>query len=143
MILVDDRFPCDANGQPAFAKNATDGVYWAMVIEKAYAKFAGTYQAMQGGTVTQGLEDLTGGIGYKFDLSKKEKEWIPPKGETPDRLYAALTTRPTRLAACLPSGRAFYCHWEPFAFGCGTSFQRGVSSRRGVCFRPAGAGGWR
>ena len=38
---------------------------------QAYAKFCGCYEAMQGGTVTQGLEDLTGGIGYKFDLDKK------------------------------------------------------------------------
>lgn len=42
---------------------------------------------MRGGTVTQGLEDLTGGIGYKFDLNKKEKQWIPPKGTTPMRLW--------------------------------------------------------
>jgi len=27
---------------------------------------------MQGGTVVQGLEDLTGGIGYKFDLTKDQ-----------------------------------------------------------------------
>jgi hypothetical protein len=60
-----------------------------MIVEKAYAKFAGCYEAMQGGTVTQGLEDLTGGIGYKFDLAKREKEWIPPKGETPDRYAPA------------------------------------------------------
>ena len=37
--------------------------------------------------MTQGLEDFTGGVGYKFDLSKKEKGWIPPKGETPMRLW--------------------------------------------------------
>ena len=42
---------------------------------------------MQGGTVVQGLEEFTGGIGYKFDLEKREKEWIPPKGNDPDRLW--------------------------------------------------------
>ena len=87
VVLIDDRIPCDANGRPAFCRSAEPNVYWAMVIEKAYAKFCGTYEAMQGGTVTQGLEDLTGGIGYKFDLAKKEKEWIPPMGETPERLW--------------------------------------------------------
>ena len=30
---------------------------------------------------------MTGGIGYKFDLTKKEKEWITPRGATPDRLW--------------------------------------------------------
>jgi len=59
-----------------------------MILEKAYAKFCGTYQAMDGGTVTQGLEDLTGGVGYKFDLEKEAyKMWIPPKGDTPERLW--------------------------------------------------------
>ena len=38
----------------------------------------------------QGLEDLTGGIGYKFDLEKREKEWIPPKGSEPDRLWGEM-----------------------------------------------------
>lgn len=42
--------------------------------------------------MTQGLEDLTGGIGYKFDLTRDEadrggvKQWIP-KGEVPERLW--------------------------------------------------------
>ena len=87
VVVVDDRIPCDANGQPAFCRHPDPNVYWAMIIEKAYAKFAGTYEAMQGGTVVQGLEDLTGGIGYKFDLAKREKEWIPPKGDVPERLW--------------------------------------------------------
>lgn len=87
VVLIDDRIPCDATGRPAFCRSQSPNVYWPMIIEKAYAKFCGTYEAMQGGTVTQGLEDLTGGVGYKFDLAKREKEWIPPKGETPDRLW--------------------------------------------------------
>jgi len=87
VVLVDDRIPCDANGNPAFCRHPDPAVYWAMIIEKAYAKFAGCYQALQGGTVVQGLEDLTGGIGYKFNLEKREKEWIPPTGETPERLW--------------------------------------------------------
>jgi len=90
VVIVDDRLPCNSSGQPVFARHHDEGKYWAMIVEKAYAKFCGTYQAMQGGTVTQGLEDLTGGIGYKFDLQKREKEWIPPKGSTPDRLWVEM-----------------------------------------------------
>ena len=87
VVIVDDRIPCDANGQPAFCRSPDPNVYWAMIIEKAYAKYAGCYESMQGGTVVQGLEELTGGIGYKFDLEKKEKEWVPPKGSDPDKLW--------------------------------------------------------
>ena len=90
VVLVDDRIPCDASGLAAFCRNKDPSVYWAMIVEKAYAKLSGSYEAMQGGTVVQGLEDLTGGVGYKFDWEKGEKgerEWIPPKGETPEKLW--------------------------------------------------------
>ena len=94
VVLVDDRIPCgrDEEGKPypVFCRNPDPSVYWAMIIEKAYAKMVGSYEAMQGGTVTQGLEDFTGGIGYKFDLEKKEADWIPPKGSDPDRLWHEL-----------------------------------------------------
>jgi len=92
VILVDDRIPCTADGKPAFARNVDPSVYWVMIMEKVLAKYSGSYEAMQGGTVTQGLEDLTGGIGYKFDLTRDEadrggvKQWIP-KGEVPERLW--------------------------------------------------------
>ena len=82
VVLVDDRIPCDASGLAAFCRNRDPSVYWAMIVEKAYAKLSGSYEAMQGGTVVQGLEDLTGGVGYKFDWEKGEKgekEWVPPK----------------------------------------------------------------
>ena len=70
VVLVDDRIPCDASGLAAFCRNQDPSVYWAMIVEKAYAKLSGSYEAMQGGTVVQGLEDLTGGVGYKFDLGE-------------------------------------------------------------------------
>ena len=70
VILVDGRIPCDANGVPCFARCKDDNVYWAMIVEKAFAKYLGCYDRMAASTVTQGLEDLTGGIGYKFDLEK-------------------------------------------------------------------------
>ena len=92
VILVDDRIPCDANGNPVFCRHPDQRTYWGMIIEKAYAKFAGTYEAMQGGTVTQGLEDLTGGIGYKFDLEKKQKEWVHPETTLWDEMMEKMKT---------------------------------------------------
>ena len=58
-----------------------------MIVEKAFAKYLGCYDRMAASTVTQGLEDLTGGIGYKFDLEKpKYADWILPKGSIPEKL---------------------------------------------------------
>jgi len=60
VILVDDRIPCTADGKPAFARNVDPSVYWVMIMEKVFAKYSGSYEAMQGGTVKRGLEELTG-----------------------------------------------------------------------------------
>ena len=92
VVLVDDRIPCDANGNPVFCRHPDQRTYWGMIIEKAYAKFAGCYEAMQGGTVTQGLEDLTGGIGYKFDLEKREKDWVHPDERLWDEMMEKMKT---------------------------------------------------
>ena len=41
VVLVDDRIPCDAAGKcPAFCRNPDPNVFWAMIVEKAYAKMA-------------------------------------------------------------------------------------------------------
>ena len=106
MILVDDRIPCDANGKPAFARNADERVYWVMILEKAYAKFAGSYSQMAGGTVTQGLEDITGGIttdGYNA-----------PRARFDDQVcFDFMKGRCTRGASCRYSHDPNASGWDP------------------------------
>ncbi len=62
-LLVDDRFPCVARGRadgvPAFAYAARRQL-WAGLIEKAYAKLFGCYEALDGGQTEEALETLTG-----------------------------------------------------------------------------------
>ena len=41
VVLVDDRIPCDANGNPVFCRHPDQRTYWGMILEKAYAKHAG------------------------------------------------------------------------------------------------------
>ncbi len=51
--------------------------YWVPLIEKAYAKLHGSYEALVGGSLSQALVDLTGGVSEKLFLEAPEvKEMI-------------------------------------------------------------------
>jgi len=67
-IVVDDRFPFKW-GQCSFAKSGKKKECWVQVIEKAYAKLHGSYDAIEGGFVNDGLVDMTGGMGGQMRLS--------------------------------------------------------------------------
>eukprot|EP00850_Spirogloea_muscicola_P009608 SM000054S18094 [mRNA] locus=s54:393511:404012:+ [translate_table: standard] len=69
-VVVDDWIPCCGQGRPAFATSrAGGGVLWVMLLEKAYAKLHGSYEALEGGVVQDALVDLTGGAGEEIDLT--------------------------------------------------------------------------
>ncbi|GFR44609.1 hypothetical protein Agub_g5892, partial [Astrephomene gubernaculifera] len=65
-VVVDNYLPC-VSGQErlAFACSAVVGELWPSLLEKAYAKIHGSYYALSGGSVTEALVDLTGGVGLK------------------------------------------------------------------------------
>jgi len=46
--------------------------YWVPLIEKAYAKLHGSYEALNGGSLQQALVDLTGGIAEKYFLESPD-----------------------------------------------------------------------
>jgi hypothetical protein len=49
--------------------NASDE-FWAVLLEKAYAKFYGSFEAIEGGQVSEAMIDFTGGINETYDLDK-------------------------------------------------------------------------
>ncbi len=79
-VVIDDRIPCDASGVPLYARHTpypgADGggaeEMWAPLVEKAYAKLHGCYEALAagpaGGSVAAALLDLTGGAVQDLDL---------------------------------------------------------------------------
>lgn len=57
-VVIDDYFPT-YNGKPIFSKNNGNEI-WVMLLEKAYAKIYGSYQAIEFGVTGLALSSLTG-----------------------------------------------------------------------------------
>ncbi len=67
-MVVDDWIPCEGQGKPAFATSRKGNELWVSILEKAYAKLHGSYEALEGGVVQDALVDLTGGAGEEIDM---------------------------------------------------------------------------
>jgi len=60
-VEIDDRLPCYPSGQLYYASCKDPTEFWVPIVEKAYAKLHGSYEALEGGSISDGLKDLTGG----------------------------------------------------------------------------------
>lgn len=71
-VTVDDHLPCNAKGVPVYAQSADLHEVWVMILEKAYAKLHGSYAALEGGNVSEGLVDLTSGAPEEIDMHSED-----------------------------------------------------------------------
>lgn len=75
-IVVDDYLPT-INNRLIFTHSTNQDEFWSSLIEKAYAKLNGCYEYLDGGNLSEALQDFSGGICETIklndDCSDKDK----------------------------------------------------------------------
>ncbi len=71
-VIVDDYLPIGLKDELAFSRCKDSNEFWFPLLQKAYAKLYGTYEALESCSLADVMVDFTGGILQTIELDSKE-----------------------------------------------------------------------
>ncbi|CAH3140847.1 unnamed protein product [Porites lobata] len=105
-VIIDDYLPTH-NGKLYFARSSDPEEFWSPLLEKAYAKICGSYEAMGLGHISEALQDFTGGVIEMINLKTPPRDIYKVLQKAHDRhslMGASIETSSQETQKTLPNG---------------------------------------